>query len=77
VIITICVFCGEIIGQEFPVPVARLEFTPIIPHVPGITPNKLGTTILTDRLCCQGCYKKIQENDFLAIEEASQMPKGK
>jgi hypothetical protein len=70
----ICLFCGGIIGQEFPVPVARLEFTPIIPHVPGITANKLGTTILTDRLCCQKCYKNIKENDQLIIEEAGRIP---
>lgn len=73
----ICVFCGKAIGISFPVPVARLEFTPIIPHVPGLTANKLGLTVLTDRLCCQDCYKRIQENDFLAIEEAGQIPKEK
>lgn len=73
----ICLICGERIGQEFPVPVARIEFTPIVPTVPGITANKLGSTIITDRLCCQGCYRKIQENDFKAIEEAGQIPKVK
>lgn len=70
----ICLLCGEPIGQEFPVPVARIEFTPIVPHVPGITANKLGLTVLQDRLCCQGCYKKIKENDQLIIEEAGRMP---
>lgn len=70
----ICVFCGKPIGQEFPVPVARIEFTPIVPTVPGITANRLGQTIITDRLCCQGCYRKITENDFKAIEEAGRIP---
>jgi len=54
--------------------VARLEFTPIVPHVPGITDNRLGLTVLQDRLCCQECYMKIQKNDFEAIREAGKMP---
>jgi hypothetical protein len=70
----ICIFCGLPIGASFPVPVSRLEFTPIVPTVPGLTANKLGLTVLQDRLCCQACYKKIQENDFKAIEEAGQIP---
>jgi len=70
----ICIFCGSKIGQEFPVPVARLEFTPIVPHVPGITDNRLGLTVLQDRLCCQECYMKIQKNDFEAIRVAGKMP---
>jgi hypothetical protein len=53
---------------------AELKFTPIVPHVPGLTENKLGLTVLTDRLCCQTCYKKIKENDQLIIEEAGRMP---
>lgn len=73
----ICIFCGKPIGQEFPVPVAELRFTPIVPHVSGLTENKLGLTVLRDRLSCQGCYHQIQENDFKAIEEAGQIPKVK
>lgn len=73
----ICLFCGQPIRQEFPVPVARIEFTPIVPYVPNITSNKLGLTVLQDRLCCQGCYHKIQENDYKAIEEAGRMPEQK
>jgi hypothetical protein len=74
VIIIICLICGKPIGAEFPVPIAEIRFTPIVPHVPGITENKLGLTVLTDRLCCQHCYQKIQENDFKAIEEAGRIP---
>jgi hypothetical protein len=66
----ICLICGKPIGQEQPVPVAEIRFTPIVPYVPGITKSVLGETVLKDRLCCQGCYKSIQENDFKAIEEA-------
>ena len=71
----ICLFCGEKIGQEFPVPVAEIRFTPIVPAVPGITTSKLGLTGLQDRLCCQRCYKKIQDNDFKAIQEVGQIPR--
>ncbi len=70
----ICIICGDPIGAEYPVPIARLEFTPIIPHIPGITANKLGSTVLTDRMCCQSCYKKIKENDQAIIEEAGRIP---
>jgi hypothetical protein len=70
-----CLICGKKIGAAFPVPIAEIRFTPIVPHVPGITENKLGTTILTDRLCCQACYKKIKENDQTIIEEAGRIPK--
>ena len=69
----ICLFCGKPIGQEFPVPVAEIRFTPIVPHVPGLTQAGLGLTVLQDRLCCQACYKRIQENDFVAIEEAGKI----
>lgn len=70
----ICLFCGQKIGKEFPVPVARLELTPIVPHVPGLTDNRLGLTVLQDRLCCQECYQKIQKNDFKAVQEAGRVP---
>ncbi len=70
----ICILCGKSIGAEFPVPIAEIRFTPIVPHVPGITENKLGLTVLTDRLCCQACYKRIKENDQAIIEEAGQIP---
>lgn len=70
----ICIICGELIGQEYPVPVAELRFTPIVPHIPGITENRLGLTVFTDRLCCQKCYKKIKENDQTIIEEAGRIP---
>jgi len=58
-----------------PVPMAEIRFTPIVPHVPGLTGAKLGETVLKDRLCCQSCYKAIQENDFKAIEEAGKIPR--
>lgn len=61
-------------GGEFPVPIAELKFTPIVPFLPGVTQNKLGSTILTDRFCCQDCYKKVKQNDQLIIEEAGKMP---
>ena len=70
----ICIFCGNKIGQEFPVPVAELRLTPIVPHVPGLTQAGLGQTVLKDRLCCQECYKKITDNDFKAIQEAGRIP---
>ena len=73
----ICIFCGKLVGREQPVPVAEIRFTPIVPYVPGLTGAKLGETTLKDRLCCQGCYRKIQENDFKAIEEAGQISKVK
>jgi hypothetical protein len=69
----ICLFCGQKIGQEFPVPVAELRLTPIVPHVPGLTENRLGETRYVDRLCCQNCYKKIAENDFKIIQEAGEL----
>lgn len=69
----ICIICGSKIGQQFPVPVAEMRFTPVVPHVPGLTENKLGLTVFTDRLCCQGCYQKIQENDFKIIQEAGRI----
>ena len=71
----ICLICGSKIGAEFPVPIAEIRFTPIVPIVTGITENRLGTTILTDRLCCQQCYKKIKENDQMIIEDAGRIPK--
>jgi hypothetical protein len=71
----ICLICGSRIGAAFPVPIAELRFTPIVPHVPGLTENKLGLTVLTDRLCCQECYQKIQQNDFKIIQEAGKIPK--
>jgi len=70
----ICLICRGKIGAAFPVPIAEFRFTPIVPHVPGITENKLGLTVLTDRLCCQDCYKKIKENDQAIIEEAGRIP---
>lgn len=73
----ICIICGQPIGAAFPVPVAEIRFTPIVPHIPGMTENKLGLTVLTDRLCCQDCYKKIKDNDQAIIEEAGKMPQGK
>ena len=69
----ICIFCGQKIGQEFPVPVAELRFTPIVPNVPGITENKLGLTLLQGRFCCQKCYQQIQKNDFTIIQEAGKI----
>ena len=69
----ICLFCGQKIGQEFPVPVANLELTPIVPHVPGLTTAGLGHTVLKGRLCCQKCYHQIQENDFKSIQEAGRL----
>jgi hypothetical protein len=71
----ICLICGKKIGSEFPIPVAEIRFTPIISVVSGITENKLGQTVLTDRLCCQDCYEKIQQNDFKMIQEAGRMPR--
>ncbi len=71
----ICIICGERIGSEFPIPVAEIRFTPIVPTVPGLTTAKLGLTVLQDRLCCQDCYEKIQQNDFKAIKEAGQIPR--
>jgi hypothetical protein len=73
----ICIFCGSKIGAAFPIPIEEIRFTPIVPNVPGIPGQehiRLGTTILTDRLCCQECYMKIQKNDFEAIREAGKMP---
>jgi hypothetical protein len=70
----ICIICGGRIGNEFPVPIAELRFTPIVPYVSGITENRLGQTVLTDRLCCQKCYKAIKENDQKIIEEAGVIP---
>jgi hypothetical protein len=70
----ICLICGEVIGKEIPVPIAELRFTPIVPYLPGVTQNKLGSTVLTDRFCCQSCYKKIKMNDQEIIEEAGSMP---
>ena len=70
----ICIFCGSKIGQEFPIPVAEIRFTPIVPHIPGLTENKLGLTVLQDRLCCQECYQKIQQNDFKIIQDAGKIP---
>jgi len=52
-----------------PVPIARIEFTPLVPYLPGITQNKLVSTVFTDRLCCQDCYKQVKEHDQLIIEE--------
>jgi hypothetical protein len=52
-----------------PVPIARIEFTPLVPYLPGITQNKLGSTVFTDRLCCQDCYKQVKKHDQLIIEE--------
>lgn len=69
----ICLFCGKPIGQAFPVPIAEIRFTPIVPHVEGLTMAGLGETVLRARLCCQACYKRIQENDFVAIEEAGKI----
>jgi hypothetical protein len=71
----ICIICGLPIGASFPIPVAEIRFTPIVPTVPGITASKLGLTVLQDRLCCQECYKKIQDNDYKSIEEVGQLPK--
>lgn len=64
-----CLLCGEPIGKEVPIPIARIEFTPVVPFIRGVTQNRLGSTVLTDRLCCQGCYKKVKENDQKIIEE--------
>jgi hypothetical protein len=64
-----CLLCGDPIGKEVPVPIARIEFTPVVPFILGITPNRLGSTVLTDRICCQNCYKKVKVNDQLIIEE--------
>ena len=58
-------------------PVKIVEFTPVVPYLPGVTPNKLGSTILTDRLSCQECYKKIKQNDQLIIEEAGKISNAK
>lgn len=69
----ICLICGEPIGQEQPIPVAEIRFTPIVPWVPGLTENKLGPTILQNRICCQSCYKTLLENDFKAIKEAGKI----
>lgn len=72
-----CLFCGGDIGKELPVPVKIVEFTPVVPYLPGVTPNKLGSTILTDRLSCQKCYGDIKKNDQEIIEEAGQIPNAK
>lgn len=71
----ICIICGERIGSEFPIPVAEIRFTPRVPTVPTLTQDRLGLTLLQDRLCCQSCYKKIQDNDFKAIQEVGQIPR--
>ena len=71
----ICIICGERIGSEFPIPVSRIEFTPRVPTVPTLTQDRLGLTVLQDRLCCQSCYKKNQDNDFKAIQEVGQIPR--
>ena len=70
----ICLFCGQKIGREFPVPIRELSMTPIVPYIKGVTENKLGLTVLTDRICCQDCYHKILQNEFKIIEEAGRMP---
>ena len=70
----ICLICGQRIGQEQPIPIAEIRFTPIVPHVPGLTENKLGLTLLQDRFCCQGCYKKIIDNDYKSIQEVGRIP---
>lgn len=72
----ICIFCGKKIGKEFPIPVARLELTPVVARPePLFGPDiHLAPTIYTDRICCQECYMKIQKNDFEAIQEAGKMP---
>jgi hypothetical protein len=72
-----CLICGGGIGKEFPVPIAELRFTPVVPFLPGVTQNRLGTTLLTDRFCCQECYKKIKQNDQLIIEEAGKISNAK
>ena len=69
----ICLICGQKIGAEFPVPIRLIEFAPIVPVVEGLTENKLGRTLLSDRYCCQECYQKIQQNDFKAIQEAGRI----
>jgi len=71
----ICLICGGGIGSAFPVPIQEIRFTPIVPHITGITENKLGLTVLADRLCCLDCYKKIKENDQKIIEEAGRITK--
>lgn len=69
----ICLICGQLVGKEFPIPIKELQFTPLVPHIPGLTENKLGMTVFTDRLCCQACYRKIKDNDQKIIEEAGQI----
>lgn len=64
-----CLLCGDGIKDEMPIPIKVIEFTPVIPYLPGVTANKLGSTVLTDRFCCQNCYKKVKDNDMLAIRE--------
>ena len=71
----ICLICGQKIGVEFPVPIKELSMTPIVPVIQNVTENKLGLTMFSNRLCCQGCYKKLKDNDQKIIEEAGRMPK--
>jgi len=71
----ICLICGNPIGQEMPIPVAEIRFTPIVPHVPGITDSRKADRIIRDAFCCQKCYKAILDNDFAAIQEIK-LPQG-
>lgn len=69
----ICIICGNKIKNEQPIPISEIVFTPIVPYVPGITPAKLGETILRDRMCCRACYGKVLKNDYDSIYEAGQI----
>jgi len=63
-----CLICGCVI-KNMPVPIRIIEFTPVVPYIPGITENKLGSTILTDRFCCRECYRDIKQHDQEIVEE--------
>jgi len=69
----ICLICGDPIGQEQPIPIAEIRFTPIVPYVPGLTGAKLADRIIRDSFCCQSCFKKLLDNDFRAIQEAGKL----
>lgn len=69
----ICIFCGKKIRSEQPVPIPEIRFAPVVPYVPGITPARLGETVLHDRLCCLDCYDAILQNDSQSIREVSQI----
>jgi hypothetical protein len=69
----ICLFCGDEIGKEFPVPIENLSMTPIVAYPEGVIENKLGVTRIMNRVCCPDCYEKIIMNDIKIMREGAQI----